>query len=85
MEDESAWHIIGNYGLSAIMVAVEHCLHGKKATSKYIEKPLLSSMFEDDGLTQEEIDARELQKMLFAEEQWNKQYKKKGMEEVHIK
>lgn len=31
----------GNYGLSAVSVAVEHCLAGRKAKSKYIEKPIL--------------------------------------------
>lgn len=31
----------GSYGLSAVSVAVEHCLAGKKAKSKYIEKPTL--------------------------------------------
>ena len=34
----------GNYGLSAVFVAVEHCLAGKKAMSKYIEEPILSQI-----------------------------------------
>lgn len=34
----------GNYGLSAVSVAVEHRLAGKKAKSKYIEKPILSKI-----------------------------------------
>ena len=33
----------GNYGLSALTVAIEHCLHGEKATSTYIKSPLLSN------------------------------------------
>lgn len=34
---------MGNYGLSALVFAIEHCLHGDKATSTYIKKPLLSN------------------------------------------
>lgn len=74
----------GNYGISAMSVAIEHCLLGKDAKSSYIEKPILSSIMENDGLTQEEIDKRELQKMIFAEEMWAKQYKKKGLPETVI-
>lgn len=40
MRDEEMWLWFGNYGLSAVSVAVEHCLAGKKAKSKYIEKPI---------------------------------------------
>lgn len=42
-----AW--VGNYGVSALVYAVEHCLNGKKATSKYMDKPM--QLFE---LTEEE-------------------------------
>lgn len=37
-----AW--VGNYGLSAIGVAIEHCLHGKKAKSEYIKEPIMSGI-----------------------------------------
>ena len=33
-----AW--VGNYFMSAVTVAVEHCLNGKKAKSSYVDKPL---------------------------------------------
>lgn len=33
-----AWY--GSYGLSALNVAIEHCFAGKKAKSKYVEKPI---------------------------------------------
>lgn len=33
----------GTYGLSAVAYAVEHCLAGNKARSKYIERPIFSS------------------------------------------
>lgn len=80
-----AW--CGDYLLSAVSVAVEHCLAGKKAKSKYLEKPILSKLqeeIEDEELTQEEIDNRELQKMIFAEEMWAKQHKRKGLPETVI-
>ena len=32
---------VGNYGLSALTVAIEHCMHGNKAKSEYIKKPML--------------------------------------------
>ena len=48
----------GSYGLSAVAVAVEHCLAGKKAKSCYIEKPIMSEMKEkpkeSTNLTEEE-------------------------------
>lgn len=77
----------GSYGLSAVSVAVEHCLAGKKAKSKYIDKPMLSQLREEmknNSLTQEEIDNRELQKMIFAEEMWIKQQNKKGLPKTVI-
>lgn len=32
---------IGNYGLSALTVAIEHCMHGNKAKSEYTKEPIL--------------------------------------------
>lgn len=32
--------MVGTYGISALAFAIDHCLNGKKAKSKYIEKPL---------------------------------------------
>lgn len=51
----------GTYGLSAVSVAVEHCLAGRKAKSKYIEKPVLSEIQERNSnkiLTEEEKQAQ---------------------------
>lgn len=39
--DTMAWLYCGNYILSAVSVAVEHCIYGKRAKSKYIDKPML--------------------------------------------
>lgn len=48
----------GSYGMSAVSVAVEHCLAGKKAKSKYIEKPVFSQIEEktkeNSPMTEEE-------------------------------
>ena len=38
--DSLAW-LFGRYVHSAVGTAVEHCLAGRKAQSKYIEQPLL--------------------------------------------
>lgn len=76
--------LMGQYVLSAVSVAVEHCLAGKKAKREYIKEPILSKVCEDDGLTQEEIDERELRKMLFAEEQWAMNDRKRGLPETKI-
>lgn len=42
-QDYLAW-MFNQYTLSAVMVAVEHNLAGRKAKSKYIEKPLLQEI-----------------------------------------
>ena len=45
LENDSLMHVWwGNYGLSAVSVAVEHCLAGKKAKSKYIKEPILQQI-----------------------------------------
>lgn len=79
--DEENW-MLGMYIQSAVSVAVEHLLAGKKAKSKYIEKPFLQDS--DIGLTEEERNEKELQKMLLAEEMWIKQAKQKGLPETKI-
>lgn len=44
MIDSLVWRFCGEYFLSAVSVAVEHCLAGKKAKLKYTEKPILSKV-----------------------------------------
>ena len=48
--DSLAWQFCGNYVLSAVAVAVEHCLAGRKARSEYVKEPSLT----DCMLTEEE-------------------------------
>lgn len=59
IEQDALMHMWwGSYGLSAVSVAIEHCLSGKKAKSKYMEKPILSeyqeSIQSEKPLTEEE-------------------------------
>lgn len=73
-ENDNIIHVAcGSYVLSAISVAVEHCLAGKKARSKYIEKPILQKIEakeyekkqdrpEYKGMSDEEKQKAELEK-----------------------
>ena len=55
-KDNDMWMWFGTYGLSAVSVAVEHCLAGKKAKSKYVDKPIAEhSLLNDSEMTEEEI------------------------------
>ena len=40
-QDNLMWTWWGNYGLSAVSVAIEHNLAGQKAKSEYIKNPVL--------------------------------------------
>lgn len=40
--DAEMWLYWGSYGLSAVMVAIERNLEGRKAKGKYLESPVLS-------------------------------------------
>lgn len=85
MEEDYLQHLWwGNYGISALIVAIDRSLHGKNAKAEYIKEPILPKVFENDGLTEEEIYERELKKALWAEEQWIKAGKRKGLPETVI-
>lgn len=54
--DREMWMWFGSYGLSAVAVAVEHCLAGRKAHSKYIEKPITEQHSQNASqMTEEEL------------------------------
>ena len=74
----------GNYGISALMFAIDHCLNGKKANTQYSKEPIFKKIFENDGLTEEQIYEKELKKALLAEEQWIVASKQKGLRETII-
>ena len=78
------WAWFGNYGVSAMIVAIDRCFGSKKSKAEYIKESILSKAFENDGLTEEEIQERELRKALLAEEQWIIAGKQKGLPETII-
>lgn len=74
----------GNYGISALTVAIDRCLHGRKASAEYIKEPLYKGLLEDVGLTEEEKYKKELQKAIYTENQWIEAGKRKGLPETII-
>ena len=87
IQDEQAW-MMGIYIQNAAYAAVSNALasaFGKKGKAEYMKDPILSKIEDDAGLTQEEIDERELKKMIFAEEQWIRNDKRRGLPETVIK
>lgn len=79
--DEEVWSYLGTYGISAVLTAVEHCLAGSKAVSKYIEKPnLQDGILQNRPLTEEE-QMREVDKFFAQEEarriNWRRTHRKK--------
>lgn len=58
IKDEEMW-LMGQYVMSAVSFAIDHNLRGKKAQSKYIEKPILSdnsisTSKDENNMSQEE-------------------------------
>ena len=47
-QDELQYMWWGNYGISALIVAIDSCLNGKSAKSEYIKSPIMSKMFEEE-------------------------------------
>lgn len=78
------WNM-GMYIESAVRVAVDRSLNGKKANQEYIKVPMLSELNKDEGIMQEEIDNRELKKMILNEELWIANARIKGLPETKIK
>lgn len=84
MRDKEAWQILGTYGISAFIFAIDHCLNGKKASFEYIKEPIMGKLFENENLTEEELYEKELEKALQAEEQWIVASRQKGLPETKI-
>lgn len=57
MEEDYLQHLWwGNYGISALIVAIDRSLHGKKAKAKYIDKPILQEIEKmNQQLSEDEI------------------------------
>ena len=87
IEDEKMW-MMGQYIMSALDSTVCNNVlwKGKNGRqSKYFEQPIMQKKFEETFMTQEEIDSRELDKMILAEEMWIRNDKKRGLPETVIK
>lgn len=53
-ENDAIIHAVcGSYVLSAVSVAVEHCLAGKKAKSQYIKQPILQEIHMKEEIPEE--------------------------------
>ena len=69
----------GNYGVSALIVAIDRCFSGNKSKAEYTKEPILSKTFENDGLTEEEMEKqRELFVAKLQVMQTNFELSKKG-------
>lgn len=59
VQDEMMWSMCGNYVMSAVAVAIDYCMHGNKAKSKYIDTPITRHIQEEKTeeleLTEEEL------------------------------
>lgn len=56
MQDELQYAWWGNYGISALTFAIEHCFAGRKARTKYMDKPILKEIEEKNKpLSEEEL------------------------------
>lgn len=80
IRDEEMWTWWGNYGISALIVAINSCF-SKNPKAEYIKEPLMSKAF---GLTEEELQEREMKKAILAEEQWIMASKNNGLPETII-
>lgn len=46
----------GNYGISALGFAIEHCFNGKRAKSKFVDEPILKNIEEQNKpMTEEKL------------------------------
>ena len=43
-KDSFSYAWVGNYVKSAVLVAVDHCLNGRKAKSEYVKSPMLNAV-----------------------------------------
>lgn len=80
MRDEEMWLWFGNYGLSAVSVAVEHCLARRKAKSKYVEKPI----FADEKKAKSGYKESQEEVAVFEMKQRTKMLEKSGLRQSPI-
>ena len=61
-QDELQYLWWANYGISAFMVAIDRCFNGQNAKREFTKETVTSIIYENYGLTEEEIKERELEK-----------------------
>lgn len=67
---------VGNYGISALVYSIDHCLNGRKASTKYEPKPIQMFELTEEEKQQETIKAR--QAFMEWASRAEKKYNKKG-------
>lgn len=83
-KDYLAWWS-NQYTMVAVTVAVERIMAGRKSSAEYVKEPALQKVIEESNMTQEELDERELRKMLMYEEQWVSLGRQSGLPETNLK
>jgi hypothetical protein len=67
---------VGNYGVSALMFAIDHCLNGRKAKAKYLEQPI--QIFELTEEEKEKATQKARQNFLAWAENMQRKFDKEG-------
>lgn len=70
--------------MTAVAVAIDGILNGKKAKTKYPEKPILEEVLSDAYLTEEEREKRDMEREILAMEQWIANDRARGLPETKI-
>lgn len=52
------FNMVGNYGISAFMFAIDHVLNGRKANTKYMSEPMQLFELTEEEKEQKAIEAR---------------------------
>lgn len=86
LKEQDEWQHMwwGNYGISALIVAIDSCSNGESAKSEYIKSPIMAKMFEEEYMTEKETEEREIKKAIEIEKQWMARSMNKGLPETII-
>lgn len=71
---------MGKYIFSAVQTATDHCLNGRKARSKYVEKPFMQLAEEQRILDEEQLQKQReafVSKLLIMKSNFDLNHKKK--------
>ena len=82
-QDYLNW-VSNQYTLSAVSVAIDRVLNGKKSKSEYIKEPVLWKFLEESQLTEEEREKREMERKFLLMEQWIANDRARGLPETNI-